>query len=399
MVTPGPFRWDLVTPHQLGTLLEGVSEPTLGFAPELARCSGKVLARSGNGDLLFVGRSLDSMFDLMSGALSEVENAPVLYRVPLSFARDWVGRSRRSLTAQELQVARGVLEAAGCTPNALGRRALPMTFVDVAHTGSIFGDLYGLIHDWVVEDRAPWKMVRTKIRFVGVTSRTKTSPNTVRWAQHQSWTQELPRKSVVSVSLDPHVWKLPRGSPTKADPFVRTRSLVGRGRWSRSQRAHSHRLSRSRRARLLWSEPQRSRAGGSRDGGGARFGRGMAPRDAFRSTQELSRDSNTGRAGRGMVGRSRQRHERSLRGRRLVANLDRVARRRRHPCLLAHTAEESVGDVPRFGATLVSGEKHGVLPPVLTTLDMRVRQKVHAVSVGTSTAPDHGHGRAEPTAA
>lgn len=58
-----------------------------------------------------------------------------------------------------------------------------MTFVDATHTGQTFGELYRLIRDWADDERAQWDVIRKKIRFVGVTSRTKTSPNTVRWAQ------------------------------------------------------------------------------------------------------------------------------------------------------------------------------------------------------------------------
>ena len=55
-----PFRWDLVTPDQLGSLLHGGVPPDLWFLDDLVGCAGKVLARSGNGDPFFVGRSLDS---------------------------------------------------------------------------------------------------------------------------------------------------------------------------------------------------------------------------------------------------------------------------------------------------------------------------------------------------
>jgi len=201
----GPFRWDLVTPSQLGTLLDGVPTPTVAN-PELARCSGRVLARSGNGDLAFVGRSLDSMFDLLSGALSGVHAAPMLHRLPLSFAREWQGRARRALTAGELDVARDLLTSAGVTPHALARRSRPVTFVDVAFTGQTFGELYSLIRDWVDDECAQWDVISKKVRFVGVTSRTKTSPNTVRWAQQQPWRSELPRKSVMSVSMEARLW-------------------------------------------------------------------------------------------------------------------------------------------------------------------------------------------------
>ena len=66
-----PFRWDLVSPDRLGSLLDGVATSEVTYLAELAACAGKVLARSGNGDLVFVGRSLDSMFDLLGGALED----------------------------------------------------------------------------------------------------------------------------------------------------------------------------------------------------------------------------------------------------------------------------------------------------------------------------------------
>ncbi|RPF21695.1 hypothetical protein EDD34_2327 [Myceligenerans xiligouense] len=49
-------------------------------------------------------------------------------------------------------------------------------------------------------------MIRTKVRFVGVTSREKTSPKTWRWHQHAGWTDALPADAVVNVSLDPYAW-------------------------------------------------------------------------------------------------------------------------------------------------------------------------------------------------
>ena len=201
-----PFRWDLVEPAELGGLLEGLMPPSLWFAPDLSRCAGKVLARSASGDLAFVGRSLDSMFDLLSGALSGIDEAPSLTRVPLSFAREWDRRERRRLTLAERDVARSVLQSSGLTPYTAARRSTPITFVDVASTGETFRDLYLLIRDWVEDEHAQWDVIRKKIRFLGVTSRTKTSPNTFRWAQHQTWTKDLPGKSVTSVSLDPRVW-------------------------------------------------------------------------------------------------------------------------------------------------------------------------------------------------
>lgn len=152
-----PFRWDLVSPDQLGSLLAGTGEPSLWFLESLVACAGKVLARDGDGDLFFVGRSLDSMFDLLSGALTGVTAAPPVHRLPLSFAwplarpvRSW----RRRLSGAECRQARRILAASGLAPQELARRSRPATFADVVHQGSTFAELFTLLRDWIAEDHA-----------------------------------------------------------------------------------------------------------------------------------------------------------------------------------------------------------------------------------------------------
>lgn len=204
-----PFRWDLITPDQLGSLLADVPTPDLWFLDELVACTGKVLARSGNGDLVFVGRSLDSMFDLLGGAFADDdERRP--RRLPVSLRRAGVrtGRrwQRRHLTAVERARCRELLAAAGVTPHALARRERPVTLVDVVSGGSTFTELFELVRRWVDAEREPWPVVRRKLRFVGVTSRTATSPNAYRWQQDAPWTRELPARAVLNVSLSRQVW-------------------------------------------------------------------------------------------------------------------------------------------------------------------------------------------------
>lgn len=188
-----PFRWDLVSPDNLGTLLDGAKAPSPWYLPELIECTGKVLARSADGDLYFVGRSLDSMFDLLSGALPDR-----VHRLPLSLS----GR----VTYPHRMRARAFLASVGITPHALARRRRPVTFVDVVHSGSTFTGLFFLLHEWISNTGEPWPVVRRKLRFVGVTSREPSSPRTFRWQQHAPWTRLLPTSSVVNVSLDRFVW-------------------------------------------------------------------------------------------------------------------------------------------------------------------------------------------------
>ena len=205
-----PFRWDLITPDQFGTLIDGADPPRLWFVDDLIECAGKVLARSGDGDLYFVGRSLDSMFDVLGGALAETTWRQRLHRLPLSFAQPgrWAGGRWRPgrLDYHQVQRARRILTDLGLHPYALARRRRPATFVDVVHRGSTFTALFSLVRRWVDQERESWPVIRRTLRFVGVTARTRTSPDTFRWQQHAGWTSALPGRSVINVSLDPWVW-------------------------------------------------------------------------------------------------------------------------------------------------------------------------------------------------
>jgi hypothetical protein len=189
-----PLRWNLVAPDQLGSLVAGVPEPDLWFAGELVNCAARVLARSDAGTVYFVGRSLDSMYDLLSGMVSDEErlrrlsfSALFQYWTP---SDEWRHR------------ARAILSQSGVTPFTLARSGDPVSFVDVVSSGRTFACLYTVLRDWVEEAREPWDVVRRKIRFIGVVSRGKTSPNTHRWQQHADWTSDLPASAVSNVSMD-----------------------------------------------------------------------------------------------------------------------------------------------------------------------------------------------------
>ncbi|HEY7768416.1 tetratricopeptide repeat protein, partial [Longimicrobium sp.] len=77
-----PFRWDVSRREQLGRLLEAELPPVppwhsgrgmIGLLPELRPCAAGVVARAGDARLVFVGRSLENVFDYLSGILSDTE--------------------------------------------------------------------------------------------------------------------------------------------------------------------------------------------------------------------------------------------------------------------------------------------------------------------------------------
>jgi hypothetical protein len=193
-----PFRWDLVRPDQLGSLLDRVREPDLWFAAELTVAAGLVLARSGGGDMYFVGRSADSMFDLLSGALSGTEWAPRLHRLPFS--------SRQPITAREAAACRDILRACGITPQAIARSHRPIALVDLVSEGGTFTNLYHVLREWVDAEREPWSVIRRKLHVVGIVARGQSSPNAYRWQQQETWPAELPARAVVNVPIDADHW-------------------------------------------------------------------------------------------------------------------------------------------------------------------------------------------------
>ncbi|MEU5261716.1 hypothetical protein [Amycolatopsis sp. NPDC021455] len=196
-----PFRWDLVRPDHLGTLLDGVPEPGLWFLDELIDCAAKVLARSGDGELYFVGRSADSVFDLLGGALPDPGR---LHLLPLSTG--WIDHPQLGpLRPAEVAQLRANLAAHGLAPEDLTRGSRPITFVDVVSSGGTFGHLLEILRDWAAGERADWPAIRRRIRIVGLTWRGPTSPKTHRWHQHAEWVRDLPAGSIRNVSVEPTV--------------------------------------------------------------------------------------------------------------------------------------------------------------------------------------------------
>ncbi|MFI5608089.1 hypothetical protein [Amycolatopsis sp. NPDC051903] len=196
-----PYRWDLVRPDHVGALPAGV--PDLWYLDELAVTAARVLARSGDGELHFVGRSGDSVHDLLSGALTDTAR---LHLLPLSLGSvgsPLLGPMRPGETAQ----LRANLAGAGVSPAGLAAGGRPVVFTDLVHSGGTFRTFVALLRDWAADDGVAWGEVRRRLRFVGITSREATSPKTWRWQQHADWTADLPASAVQNVSLDGDVWR------------------------------------------------------------------------------------------------------------------------------------------------------------------------------------------------
>ena len=201
-----PFRWHLANRNQLGSLIGQVA-PTVctEFSQALLPCAAGVLAFSGDADLVFVGRSPESLFDLLSGLLFKTSWLERLTLLHFSMRwTDWatVGAEHR----QALPALRQYLKALELEPAHVATRARPVALIDWVQTGGTFGNLVMLLHSWSIETGTDWNRVRRRLRIVGITQRTHNSPNTVRWQQRADWIHLLPAGAIKNVSMQARWW-------------------------------------------------------------------------------------------------------------------------------------------------------------------------------------------------
>jgi len=201
-----PFRWNIKKKEQLGQLLSGeIATFYRGYLKELRDCSANVLAYSDNRRMIFVGRSAENIFDYLSGIL---ENTFYENRV------EHLNISNRFYHIHELvkeapdsyYALKEHFEALKISPKQLIKDKHGICFVDLVCEGFTFDRLFEFIERWCNEENIDKKSVWKKIKFIGITSRVKNSPNTYRWYQHTAWIDYKYKIQSQSISISYRMW-------------------------------------------------------------------------------------------------------------------------------------------------------------------------------------------------
>lgn len=201
-----PFRWNLARRQQLGSLLDGpVAEDYPGFLEDVRACCVRIAASAADGTVVFVGRSPESLFDYLSGILAETLQAEHLVLLNFSMRDDTVDGVSRAMP-HALRAMQDQFASLRLSPEEIATSEYPLIFVDLVYRGYTFGHLLELLEFWAVERGIDVAAVRRRIRFIGITERTKNSPNTWRWYQQVLWAQRLPRRSLRSISVPYRLW-------------------------------------------------------------------------------------------------------------------------------------------------------------------------------------------------
>lgn len=201
-----PFRWNLARPHELGRLADvPPAESYPDFVPDLLAAAARLMGDVADADLVFLGRSPESLFDLLGGILAGTPWAARLTLLPFSMRGRSETEIRRELPGA-IEALRRQLAAAGLDPATLPGRPRPVALVDLVSGGTTFGNLARVLARWTREAGGDWTAVRRRLRFVGLTRRTQTSPKTWRWQQHADWPRELGIRAIRNVSLPGRLW-------------------------------------------------------------------------------------------------------------------------------------------------------------------------------------------------
>jgi hypothetical protein len=77
-----------------------------------------------------------------------------------------------------------------------------------------------LLHLQAARDGVDWNAVQRRLRIIGLRIRTKNSPNTWRWQQHQSWLGLIPDAVIKNVSAPAHYLAyMANHQPKVTEPF------------------------------------------------------------------------------------------------------------------------------------------------------------------------------------
>jgi hypothetical protein len=203
-----PFRWDITRREQLGRLVADNLAPlphtAQHFFSDLEHCCTRIIALCGDADLVFVGRSPESIFDLLSGLLSATSWAArcSLLNISIHESTDQITRHYPGAVG----AAREQFTWLHLAPEHIATRARPVALVDIVSTGGTFGALADFYLSWARECGVDVNAVKRRLRFVGLTCRTKTSPKTWRWQQHAPWTRQFRPNQIKNVSVNPNLY-------------------------------------------------------------------------------------------------------------------------------------------------------------------------------------------------
>ncbi|HKD74291.1 MAG TPA: hypothetical protein VKB76_02300, partial [Ktedonobacterales bacterium] len=158
-----------------------------GFILELLDCAVKCLACSDNADLYFVGRSPESIYDLLSGILRGTSWTGRVHLLHFSMRYDEEAEVRREYPGA-VEALRAYLCTLNLSPQQIIASEHGVAFSDIVASGSTLGNLVRILYHWCKDARCDWRAIKAKLRVVAIVEREKPTPHAWRWWQQDTAT-------------------------------------------------------------------------------------------------------------------------------------------------------------------------------------------------------------------
>lgn len=201
-----PFRWDITRREQLGSLADGeISSAYPDFIDELKICASRLLSFSEDGLICFVGRSPESIFDYLSGVLDGTSRSDNVVILNISNRFESIMKIKHKKPSAYKSLKEHFRECS-ISPKEIIQRNRKTFFADVVSSGGTFEQITAFLIDWARDENLNIKDLRLKFGFLGITWRTKNSPNTWRWQQQSEWVHDLQVKNIKNISIPGSLW-------------------------------------------------------------------------------------------------------------------------------------------------------------------------------------------------
>lgn len=168
------------------------------------RCAANVLRAGGACDLVFVGRSLESVYDLLSGALARTTWYDHVHLLQLSL-RNHATEELLQRCPDRAAGLRGYFSACQLTPHQIRERPRPVAFIDMVHRGFTFANLSRLLRFWS-DSPAVWQKVRERLTWVAVVAEGEPGESSHWHLSRPQWTDEFNPAQLQRVFVKTPLW-------------------------------------------------------------------------------------------------------------------------------------------------------------------------------------------------
>ena len=214
-----PFRWNMSNPSLTKRLKAGESQLFEDHdIDRLLRCGASTL-RVGDCDIVFVGRSLESLFDLLCGALSRTTWYDRLQLLQMSVRgsgsvdaiRSEINKHNERFRWRKQKSADDRIESLASYfrhchlwPEQILKRDRRITFVDIVASGGTFGALFDLLKSYCGSS-VEWQSVAKRINVVVVQPEPGTMDEPIWNPCDSKWTIDFPDR-IQQISMNVDLW-------------------------------------------------------------------------------------------------------------------------------------------------------------------------------------------------